>query len=118
MTMLGKELIKGMTEAVAHAKGDKTGARERIVEAVRNSIAFACREEVWVVYAMFDGATFSVKFKDMKIMKVKNIEKDARRVGRLLPPFLTRVQQRYAAYLQRPGLPRIPAAMHVAEKAA
>lgn len=71
-----------------------------------------------IVYAMFGGATFSVKFKDLKIMKIKNIEKEGTRVGRLLPPFLTRVQQRYAAYIQRPGLPRIPAAMHVAGEAA
>ena len=71
-----------------------------------------------IVYAMFGGTTFSVKFKDMKIMKIKKIGQDATRVGRLLPPFMTRVQQRYAAYIQRPGLPRIPAAMHVEDKAA
>ncbi|RZJ47375.1 MAG: hypothetical protein EON87_01170 [Brevundimonas sp.] len=71
-----------------------------------------------IIYAMFGGATFSVKFKELKIMKVKNIEQGASRIGRLLPPFLTRVQQRYAAYIQRPGLPRIPAAMHVEEEAA
>jgi len=32
------------------------------------------------------------------------------RIGRLLPPYLTRLQQRYSAYLQRPGLSRIPRA--------
>ena len=30
------------------------------------------------------------------------------RIGRLLPPYITRVQQKYAHYLQRQGLPRIP----------
>src|SRR3546814_19275093 len=30
------------------------------------------------------------------------------RQGRLLPPFSTRLQQNYAAYLQRTGLPTIP----------
>jgi len=32
MSKLGKELIEGMREAVAHAKGEATGARERVVE--------------------------------------------------------------------------------------
>jgi putative transcriptional regulator len=32
MSKLGKELIEGMNEAVAHARGQATGARERIVE--------------------------------------------------------------------------------------
>lgn len=64
-----------------------------------------------IVYAMFDGKTFAVQFKDMKIKTIKSMAKEYARVGRLLPPFLTRVQQRYSAYIQRPGLPRIPAAM-------
>lgn len=71
-----------------------------------------------IVYAMYDGKTFSIEFKDMKIKTVKNIKKESERVGRLLPPFLTRVQQRYSAYIQRPGLPRIPAAMRVEKDAA
>jgi len=32
MSKLGKELIEGMAEAVAHAKGEATGARARTVE--------------------------------------------------------------------------------------
>jgi len=32
MSKLGKELIEGMREAVAHAKGEATGARERTIE--------------------------------------------------------------------------------------
>ena len=32
MSKLGKELIEGMREAVAHAKGEATGARVRTVE--------------------------------------------------------------------------------------
>lgn len=30
------------------------------------------------------------------------------RIGRLLPPYITRIQQRYSLYMQRQGLPRIP----------
>lgn len=29
----------------------------------------------------------------------------------MLPPFLTKVTQRYAAYSHRPGLPRVPSAL-------
>ncbi len=66
-----------------------------------------------VVFAMVDGRTFSVKFKDMKIKTIKQLANErAARVGRLLPPFITRVQQRYAAYVQRPGMPRIPLALY------
>lgn len=62
------------------------------------------------VHAMFDATTFAVQFKELRIKKVMAIKKEGGvRVGRLLPPFLTRVQQRYAGYFQRPGLPRIPA---------
>jgi hypothetical protein len=67
-----------------------------------------------IVYAMFDGRTFSVQFRDLKPVKLKTLKRDYVRVGRLLAPFVTRVQQRYAAYVQRPGLPRIPPALHAA----
>jgi putative transcriptional regulator len=32
MSALGKDLIEGMTEAVAHARGEATGAQVRVVE--------------------------------------------------------------------------------------
>ena len=41
------------------------------------------------------------------IIKKFNEEKE-KRIGRLLPPYITRIQQRFALYLQRQGLPRIP----------
>ncbi|MGR0189039.1 hypothetical protein [Azospirillum aestuarii] len=62
-----------------------------------------------IVFAMMDGKTFSIKFKDTKAKKLKTLR--GHRVGRLLPPFITRVQQRYSNYLQRPGLPRTPVSL-------
>ena len=56
----------------------------------------------------------AIQFRDLKPVKMKILNKNYARVGRLLPPFATRVQQRYAAYIQRPGLPRIPPALHSA----
>lgn len=64
-----------------------------------------------VVFAMMDGKTYTVKFKDMQIKQLKKMT-DMTRIGRLLPPFVTRVQQRCASYLQRPGMPRIPDVFH------
>jgi hypothetical protein len=58
------------------------------------------------VFAMKEGASFVFQFADLQKRPWRDM-KD-KRIGRLLPPFLTRLQQRYAAYLQRPGLPRIP----------
>lgn|GEM_PF-400806 len=45
-------------------------------------------------------------FRDLKIMKWNDL-KD-KRVGRLLPPYINRIQQRYSLYMHRQGLPRIP----------
>lgn len=58
------------------------------------------------VFCMYQGKTITFSLKDIYLRKWDEIKAD--RIGRLLPPFLTRLQQRYASYLQRPGLPRIP----------
>ena len=52
------------------------------------------------------GKIIEFLFKDLKIKKW-NAVKD-KRIGRLLPPYITKVQQRYSFYLQRQGLPAIP----------
>ncbi len=59
-------------------------------------------------YAPFlvDGKIIEFTFNDIKINKWNNIKND--RVGRILPPYITAIQQKYAFYLQRQGLPAIP----------
>jgi len=64
------------------------------------------RDDQFTVYAMFNGATYRFGFKDLTIKSWDDMA--AHRKGRLLPPFATRLQQKYAAYLQRSGLPAIP----------
>lgn len=59
-----------------------------------------------IVFNMINGKTFKFAFKELTIMKWSEIKN--KRIGRLLPPYITRMQQRYALYLQRQGLPRIP----------
>ncbi|MBR4531067.1 hypothetical protein IKO70_01500 [bacterium] len=56
--------------------------------------------------AFIKGNILQLYLKDLKIFNWNDI-KD-KRIGRLLPPYITRVQQKYAHYIQRQGLPRIP----------
>ena len=59
-----------------------------------------------IVAFIDQGKIIEFQFFDMKIIKWETIKNE--RIGRLLPPYLTRIQQRYAFYLHRQGLPRIP----------
>ena len=61
-----------------------------------------------VAFAAYKGRSVRFNFKKLRVKRFAEI-KD-KRVGRLLHPYLTRIQQRYALYLQRQGLPRIPEA--------
>lgn len=58
------------------------------------------------VFSMYEEKTIVFSMKELE--KCKWAELKDKRIGRLLPPYLTRLQQRYASYLQRPGLSRIP----------
>ena len=59
-----------------------------------------------IVFSMFEGKSYDFRFKELKIMRWGDI-KDKRQ-GRLLPPYITRIQQRYTQYLQRQAQPRVP----------
>jgi hypothetical protein len=68
---------------------------------------------------VFEGKTMKINFDSLSIFRWKeklldkddnetdNIFKD-RRIGRILSPYITKVQQKYSYYLQRQGLPAIP----------
>lgn len=67
-------------------------------------------EKAYNAYVSFvdDGKIIEFKFNDNNLIQkewrnLKNI-----RIGRLLPPYITRLQQKYAFYIQRQGLPAIP----------
>jgi hypothetical protein len=72
----------------------------------RSGQRLADRDDQAVVFGMHEGRTVAFKFKTLEIKAWTEIKDH--RIGRLLPPFLTRLQQRYSAYLQRPGLPLLP----------
>lgn len=59
-----------------------------------------------VVFCMVEGKTYDFRFKDVTIRSWAELKNH--RIGRLLPPHITRIQQRFAMYIQRQGLPRIP----------
>jgi hypothetical protein len=53
-----------------------------------------------------DGKIIEFLFRDIKVKKWNDIKNS--RIGRLLPPYIIRLQQKYSFYLQRQGLPAIP----------
>ena len=59
-----------------------------------------------VVFGIIDGNSICFDFRKVTVCKYSDIKE--KRVGRLLHPYVTRVQQRYAFYIQRQALPRIP----------
>ncbi len=67
-------------------------------------------EHVWenIIFSVLDGKSVRFDFRKLRVEKYAEIKDQ--RIGRLLHPYVTRIQQRYALYLQRQGLPRIPEA--------
>lgn len=65
-------------------------------------------EKVWeaVAFSVHEGKSVRFDFRRFRVKKFSEL-KD-KRIGRLLHPYLTNIQQRFGLYLQRQGLPRIP----------
>ena len=65
-------------------------------------------ERTWegVAFAVHEGRSVRFNFKTLHVKKFGELK--SARVGRLLHPYLTRIQQRFGLYLQRQALPRIP----------
>ncbi len=56
--------------------------------------------------AFVDGKILRFSLRKLDIKKWNEVK--VNRCGRLLPPFITRIQQKYSSYIQRQGLPSIP----------
>ena len=80
--------------------------RERDVSNIYEKGHFIERVSESISFSLYEGKTIKFNFKELEKKKFSEI-KD-KRVGRLIHPYITRIQQRYASYLQRQGLPRIP----------
>ncbi|MCY4148426.1 MAG: hypothetical protein OXD44_10495 [Gammaproteobacteria bacterium] len=59
-----------------------------------------------IVFSVYEGKSIRFDFKKLQINNYGKLREN--RIGRLLHPYITRIQQRHALYLQRQGLPRIP----------
>ena len=58
------------------------------------------------IFPIDDGRIVDFRFKKLKIKKWSDVKDN--RIGRVLPPYINRIQQRYSLFMQRQGLPRIP----------
>lgn len=67
---------------------------------------FIDKDTTGTVFAMYKGVTVCFQFQDLRIEKWGDW-KD-KRIGRLIPPYSTKLQQRFGAFIQRIGLARIP----------
>lgn len=67
---------------------------------------FIDKEITGTVFAMHEGVTVCFQFKDFQTARWGDW-KD-KRIGRLIPPYSTKLQQRFASFIQRIGLARIP----------
>ena len=56
--------------------------------------------------AFINGKILCFCLRKLTIKKWTEIK--SHRVGRILPPFITKIQQKYSSYIQRQGLPSIP----------
>lgn len=56
--------------------------------------------------AFVDGKILCFSLRKLAIKKWNEVKSN--RCGRLLPPFITKIQQKYSSYIQRQGLPSIP----------
>ena len=72
----------------------------------RNGGYFKERVFQSVAFAIDDGRSILFNFKKLRVKTFSEVR--GQRLGRLLHPYLTRVQQRYALYVQRQALPRVP----------
>ena len=52
------------------------------------------------------GKLLKLKFKSLIILKWNDVK--SKRVGKLLSPFVINIRQKYATYIEREGLPRLP----------
>lgn len=59
-----------------------------------------------VVFPLDELRSIDFRFKELEINKWGDWKKF--RIGRLLPPHINRIQQKYGLYIQRQALPRIP----------
>lgn len=87
-------------------KGDKVKDKEIQNGLFNDKYGNFNEQSNFVIVGPIDGFFFRFKFKDIVIEDFE--KKKDKRIGRLLPPFITRVTQKYGLYIHRQGLPKLP----------
>lgn len=59
-----------------------------------------------IVFGVNDGKSIEFQFKHFRNVSFSELKE--KRIGRLIHPYITRIQQRFSLYIQRQGLPKIP----------
>lgn len=83
---------KGRPKSKSEFASDRQGTRSVVVDFMR------------------DGRAYKFDFSSLQTFSIRSVSKH--RVGRLLAPFITNVQQRHAAFLTSEGLPRVTHEMY------
>ena len=99
--------VSGRDEVDLYCIEGKRVSESDLCKEYRNG-HFSERVDESIVFAAFETRSIRFKFNTFRVEKFEKLKE--RRIGRLLHPYLTRIQQRYALFLQRQGLPRIPEA--------
>lgn len=87
-------------------QGKKLGPTDLDKMFDRKTGSFSERVFQSVAFGIVDGTSVLFDFKKLRVKKYDQVRDN--RVGRLLHPYLTRIQQRYVLYMQRQALPRVP----------
>lgn len=97
--------VKTADDVELYCLQGKRLSEEKLRESYQNG---HFQERVWesISFSLHEGRT--VRFDLRKLQEVKFSEVKDKRIGRLIHPYITRIKQRYASYVQREGLPRIP----------
>lgn len=86
---------------ISEAKINKRGSRY-----IFRHGAFCEHVDFTIVPFINGGKIIEFKFKDLKTLKWNDIKTN--RIGRLVPPYITRLKHQYMAFLQRQGVSSIP----------
>lgn len=82
----------------------------RINSGENNSVTFSMgelQEKINNTYVSFiEGKIIEFKFRKFEVRKWVGVKSN--RIGRLLPPYITKIQQKFTFYIQRQGLPALP----------
>ena len=101
--------IKGeeLDESRIYKKGQEENSNEKDVQF--NQGQLHSRDDIIFIPFVINGKILEFDLKKFKIKKYNSTFQNAR-IGRILPPYITRIQQLFSAYMIREGLPAIPEA--------